>query len=92
MSSEDSDLIILKGSKIIVDLKFDKDPADSTFSIYDQEKVFGKMKSKYPQLVDYEDYLPTVAAFLGCDYIPRMAWVLQKFLVRIKRKASTRYP
>jgi hypothetical protein len=55
-----------------VDLKFDKDPANSTFSIYDQEKVFGKMKSKYPQLVDYEDYLPTVAAFLGCDYIPRI--------------------
>jgi hypothetical protein len=33
--SEDSDLIILKGSKIIIDLKFDKDPANTTFSIYD---------------------------------------------------------
>jgi hypothetical protein len=58
-----------------------------------REKVFGEMKSKYPRLADFEDYLPEIAAFLGCNYIPRIFGTgVAKVLGTDKNKGKRKVP
>jgi hypothetical protein len=51
------------------------------------------MKSKYPRLAHFEDYLPEVAAFLGCDYIPQICGTgIAKVLGTDKMKGKQKAP
>jgi 5'-3' exonuclease len=66
--STDGDCVILGAPKAIVELSF----SSQQCCVYDRAAVFEAMTNSKYDISEYQDLLPEMAAFLGCDYIKRV--------------------
>lgn len=66
--STDGDCVILGAPKVIVELTL----STSQCFVYDRACVLSSLANPKYDISEYEDLLPEMAAFLGCDYIKRV--------------------
>jgi len=66
--STDGDCVVLGAPKVVIELTL----STKQCYVYDRTTVFTSLVNKKYDILVNKDYLPEMAAFLGCDYIKRV--------------------
>jgi 5'-3' exonuclease len=66
--STDGDCVVLGAPKVVVQLTI----STKQCYIYDRSTVMSSLLVEQYNITVNEDFLPEIAAFLGCDYIKRL--------------------